>query len=82
VRRGADLEARSKHGDTLLLVQAAEAERLDAMQALLRLGADRQAKNHAGLTALDIARSREEDDKVDLLEAPAAGKRKKWWPWW
>lgn len=68
VRRGADINVRSNDGQTPLLVQAAEAEGIEAMEALLRLGADPKITDNRGKSALDIARAREEEDKVDLLK--------------
>jgi uncharacterized protein len=67
VRRGADINVRTNDGRTPLLVQAAEAEGRDVMEALLKLGADVNAKDKSGQSALVIARSREEDDKIELL---------------
>ncbi|NLS91307.1 MAG: ankyrin repeat domain-containing protein [Planctomycetaceae bacterium] len=67
VRRGADINIRSEDGSTPLLVQAAEAEGYDVMEALLRLGADAKATDGAGRNAIDIARLREEDEKIELL---------------
>ena len=68
VRSGAEINVRSNDGSTPLLVQAAEAEGYDVMEALLKLGADAKAKDKSGQSALDIARSREEDDKIELLQ--------------
>lgn len=73
VRRGADVNVRSNDGRTPLLVQAAEAEGIEAMEALLRMGADAKATDSRGQSALDIARAREEDDKVDLLREYGVG---------
>ena len=67
VRRGADINVRSNDGRTPLLVQAAEAEGYEAMEVLLKLGADANAKDSRGENALDIARSRDDDDKIELL---------------
>lgn len=67
VRRGAEINVRAADGSTPLLVQAAEAEGYDAMGTLLRLGADAQATDNRGRSALDIARARQEDDKIELL---------------
>jgi len=67
VRRGADPNARSKDGSTPLLVQSAEADGYKVMEALLKLGADAKATDNRGHSALDIARAREEDEKIDLL---------------
>jgi ankyrin repeat protein len=73
VRRGADIDVRSNDGRTPLIVSAAEAEGIDAMEALLRLGADAKATDNRGQSALDIARRREEEDKVDLLREYGVG---------
>ena len=73
VRRGADINVRSKDGRTPLLVQAAEAEGIEPMEALLRLGANAKATDQRGESALDIARAREEEDKVDLLRDYGVG---------
>jgi len=73
VRRGADINVRSNDGRTPLLVQAAEAEGYEAMKALLKLGADAKAIDNRGQSALDIARTREEDEKIDLLIAYGVG---------
>ena len=67
VRHGAGVDVRAKDGRTPLLVQAAEAEGLDVMEALLKLGADANAKDDRGQSALDIAKAREEEEKVKLL---------------
>lgn len=67
VRRGADVNVRSDDGRTPLLVQAAEAEGIEVMEALLRAGADARATDKRGESALDLARAREEQDKVELL---------------
>jgi ankyrin repeat protein len=72
VRRGADINARSNDGSTPLIVHAAEAERCDVMKTLLELGADVTAKDKWGQSALDIARQREEEDKVVLLQEHGA----------
>ena len=73
VRRGADINIRSNDGSTPLIVQAAEAEGYETMAALLELGADVKAKNGQGESALDIARAREEEEKVELLMEYGAG---------
>lgn len=73
VRRGAEIDARSNDGSTPLIVQAAEAEGCDVMEALLRLGADAKATNNRGENAFAIAQSREEDEKVELLRTYGVG---------
>jgi ankyrin repeat protein len=67
LRNGANIEARSKTGETPLLVLAGEPEREDVMVVLLEAGADVNATGLAGHTPLDIAIDRQEDDKADLL---------------
>ena len=67
VAHGAKLEARTNNGMTPLLVQATEQDGLRPMRALLDAGADVDARDDAGSTADDFARSREEDDKLALL---------------
>ena len=37
------------------------------MEALLKLGADAKATDNRGQSALDVARAREEDEKIELL---------------
>ncbi len=73
VRRGADINVRSNDGRTPLLVQAAEAEGIEPMEALLRLGADAKATDKQGRSALDIAKAREEEDKIGLLKEYGVG---------
>lgn len=73
VRRGADIDIRSTDGRTPLLVQAAEAGGYEAMEALLKLGADPRATDKRGQSALDISRSREEEDKLELLRKYGVG---------
>ena len=46
---------------------AAEVDGLEAMEALLEWGADPNATDAHGNTALAIARARDEDDKFELL---------------
>jgi len=67
-RLGADLNVRSNDGSTPLIIQAAEAEGYDVMEALLELGADVNAKDLKGRSALDFARRWDEEDKVELLK--------------
>ena len=67
VQRGADLNARSVDGSTPLIIHASEAEGCDVMEVLIELGADVSVRDNRGKSALDIARAREEDDKVQIL---------------
>ena len=73
VSHGADINARSKNGQTPLMVSASEAEGFESMETLLRLGADAGATDLQGRSALDIARSREEEDKIELLKEYGVG---------
>ncbi|HEX7715342.1 MAG TPA: ankyrin repeat domain-containing protein [Bacillota bacterium] len=68
ITSGADLEARTHGGDTPLMVMAAETESEDVMEVLLEAGADVNARNNQGRTAYDIAKAREETDKMKLLK--------------
>lgn len=68
LRRGADINARANDGSTPLIIQAAEPESILVIDALLKGGADAEAKDQRGESALDIARAREEAEKIDLLK--------------
>jgi ankyrin repeat protein len=74
IANGADLEARAHGGDTPLMVLAAEADSEDVMKALLEAGADVNARNNQGQSAYDIAESREETDKMELLKRYVKGR--------
>jgi ankyrin repeat protein len=67
VRHGADIEAREGGGGTPLHLQSENPGGLEVLRELLKLGANVNAKDNAGETALDTAFAREESDKVDLL---------------
>ena len=71
VSQGADLNIRDKAGRTPLIVHAAESDDCDVMEALLRIGADPDASDIDGNTALTIAIQREETDKIELLNSYA-----------
>jgi uncharacterized protein len=72
VQQGTDVNVRSNDGSTPLLTQAAESDGFDTMKALLKLGADPDLKDNQHQTALHIAKSREEDDKIALLKKHGA----------
>lgn len=68
VKNGADLEAKSNAGETPLICLSAEQEREDVMEALLIAGANVNARNDFGKSALDIATNREESQKMSILK--------------
>jgi ankyrin repeat protein len=68
LRHGAQLEARDKRGRTPLLVLAAEPEREDVIAVLLEAGVSVNAVDTSGDTALDLAISRDEEEKAQLLK--------------
>ena len=45
-----------------------EGEGFEAMEVMLKYGADARAADSRGQSALDIARAREEDEKIELLK--------------
>jgi uncharacterized protein len=67
LRNGADANARALNGDTPLHSIAAETDKTDVMEVLLKFGANPKLINKSGQTALDIAKSRKDADKVRLL---------------
>lgn len=67
VANGARLDARDSNGNTPLHAVTEHPELIDVMEKLLKLGADPNARNHDGASALDLASERQEQDKVDLL---------------
>jgi ankyrin repeat protein len=69
VKNGAELEARENGGGTPLHIVSEHPEALDVMQELLELGADVNAKDDSGRTALATALERDEQDKAELLIA-------------
>lgn len=72
IAKGADREARDKRGWTPLIAQAGERDSEEILAALLRAGADPNAKGNRGETALSFARERQELRKVRLLERAGA----------
>lgn len=72
---GADLNGTDKDGSTPLIVQSAEPDSEEVMETLLLKGADPSRRDRFGKSALDIARSRKEKDKVELLEEYLKGRK-------
>jgi ankyrin repeat protein len=68
LRKDADLEARSREGDTPLLILAGEPDREPAIEAVLDAGANVNATGREGETALDVALARDEEEKAALLQ--------------
>lgn len=69
VKSKAKINQKSKEGNTPLHTHAAEEESYDCMKALLDLGAKPNEKNKEGQTAIDIAKSRDEGEKVELIKS-------------
>jgi cytohesin len=70
-KHGADVNARDNQGSTQLMLLAGQYHdryALAATEALLSAGADPTLKNKKGETALDIARVRQNNELVTLLE--------------
>lgn len=67
IKAGGNLEARDRGGRTPLMINLAEPEREDVIEALVEAGADVNAKDKAGRTVLSMARERGDDDIVELL---------------
>ena len=65
----ADMSIQDKDGETALMVAAGKG-RIDAVKALIEAGADVNAKNSEGKTALDVAKS----DEVKAILQQALGK--------
>lgn len=68
LKNGADKNALSHLGESPLIVLAGEQYGFESMEVLIKAGADRNLRNKRGETARDIAISREELDKVQLLD--------------
>ena len=71
--RGADLNGKDATGRTPLMVHAAEADSIDVMAALLKLGAAADVTDDHGNTAISIATQRGEGDKIALLKKHERG---------
>ncbi|MFZ3231686.1 MAG: ankyrin repeat domain-containing protein [Pseudobdellovibrio sp.] len=67
ISKGAKLNALDNNGDTPLIGLASEDEGYESMEVLLEAGASPSIKNKNGETALDIARGRGEEDKIEML---------------
>ncbi|MFV0679674.1 ankyrin repeat domain-containing protein [Ottowia sp.] len=65
---GAVIEARDVRGNTPLHLAAESAEGIHVVERLLIQGADINARNHEGLTALGIAMVRQDDELAALLK--------------
>ena len=59
VKSGARINAKDKHGDTVLHTAICERNMASVCWLLMELGADAQLKNNAGKTAVDLASGRE-----------------------
>lgn len=68
IQRGASLNAIDKEGNTPLISLAGDQDGYDSMEVLLNAGASPRLENQSGESARDIAVSREEDDKIQLLK--------------
>ncbi len=68
LKYGAKLELVGRSGDTPLLSAVLKPDNVDAVKFLLSKGANRNAKNRLGETALDVARRKKYAKLVKLLE--------------
>ena len=76
VKKGIDINARDKMGNTALLI-AAKNEQPKMVELLLALGADKNVRNNEGKSVLDIARDNERvhnilrnADKIQMIITP------------
>jgi ankyrin repeat protein len=67
--RGANIDAVSFPGDNTALMYAAGTGHIEAVKLLLGKGADASLENSDDQTALDVARNRNQNDVVQLLES-------------
>ena len=72
LKKGADLEAKDKYGDTALM-RAAFKGQLDVVKCFVELGADLDEKDGVGKTALMIAAAWGKSDVVKYLAECGAG---------
>lgn len=68
LKYGAKLELVGRSGDTPLLSAVLKPDNVDAVKFLLSKGANRNAKNRQGETALDVARRKRYTKLVRILE--------------
>ena len=67
LRSGADINSLAKDGETPLHSIAVERDKNDVFEMLLKFGANPKLKNKWGETALDLAKSRKDSEKIRLL---------------
>jgi len=65
---GADIEIKALDGATPLLLKAEHPEGYEIMEFLLEVGANVFSKTDQGQTAMSIAVSREEQEKINLIK--------------
>lgn len=68
VERGADVNIPNQNGDTPL-IDAASKGKIEILDFLLNHGADIDIKNNDGLSALDVARKRENSEAIKMIVA-------------
>ena len=67
IKNGSKIELENTRGETPLYIAASEQDGIDVIAALLDNGANPMHKNTDGVTPIDAARLRGEDDKVKLM---------------
>jgi len=75
VEAGADIEARAGKTQMTPLMIAISRQRPETVRFLIRRGADLNAQDTKGHTALDMAKSAKYPEMVDMLEATAKERR-------
>ena len=68
LKYGAKLELVGRSGDTPLLSAVLKPDNVDAVRFLLSKGANRNAKNRQGETALQVARRKKFSKIISVLE--------------